>query len=142
MPSTQRNRLGDLERAVIEELWAAHEGAPDGLTVREVHDRIGVQRGLAYTTLMTVLDRMSKKQLVERERDGRAWRYRAASSRAELTSEALHHTLGELAGDTRRSALLHFLDESTPAEIDELKAALAELERRRPAEVHPRPPRA
>ncbi|MEO7449301.1 MAG: BlaI/MecI/CopY family transcriptional regulator [Humibacillus sp.] len=133
---TPRNRLGDLERAVMEELWTSNASHPAGLTVREVHDRIGVARGLAYTTLMTVLDRMSKKQLVERERDGRAWRYRAASSRAELTSEALHHTLGELAGDTRRSALLHFLDESTPAEIDELKAALAELEQRRPTEGH------
>jgi predicted transcriptional regulator len=131
---TPRNRLGDLERAVMEELWTSNAALPEGLTVREVHDRIGVSRGLAYTTLMTVLDRMSKKQLVERERDGRAWRYRAASSRAELTSEALHHTLGELAGDTRRSALLHFLDESTPAEIDELRAALAELEKRRPTE--------
>src|SRR6478735_1708072 len=109
MPSTPRNRLGDLERAVMEELWTTHETHPDGLTVR---------------------DRMSKKGLVERERDGRAWRYTAASSRAELTSEALHHTLGELAGDTRRMALLHFLDESTPEEIDELRAALAELEAR------------
>ena len=133
MPSTPRNRLGDLERAVMEELWTTHETHPDGLTVRDVHDRVGLVRGLAYTTLMTVLDRMSKKGLVERERDGRAWRYTAASSRAELTSEALHHTLGELAGDTRRSALLHFLDESTPEEIDELKAALADLERRRPS---------
>ena len=81
---------------------------------------------------MPDLDRMAKKDLVRRERDGRAWRYTAASTRAELTSESMHHTLGELAGDTRRSALLHFLDESTPEEIDELKAALAELEARRP----------
>ena len=130
MPSTPRNRLGDLERAVMEQLWTSHEAHPEGLTVREVHDRVGLDRGLAYTTLMTVLDRMSKKGLVERERDGRAWRYTASSSRAELTSETLHHTLGELAGDTRRTALLHFLDESTPEEIDELRAALAELEAR------------
>src|SRR3954469_18799292 len=135
MPTTPRNRLGDLERAVMEELWTAADDPTvslgPGLTVRDVHDRIGLDRGLAYTTLMTVLDRMSKKGLVERERDGRAWRYTPAPSRAELTSEALHHTLGELAGDTRRTALLHFLDESTPEEIDELKAALAELEARR-----------
>ena len=131
MPNSPRNRLGELERAVMEHLWSTADSHPDGLTVREVHDEIGVQRGLAYTTLMTVLDRMAKKELVHRERDGRAWRYTAASTRAELTSETLHHTLGELAGDTRRSALLHFLDESTPEEIDELKAALAELESRR-----------
>jgi predicted transcriptional regulator len=132
MPSTPRNRLGDLERAVMEHLWETAQSHPDGQTVREVHDSIGVERGLAYTTLMTVLDRMAKKELVHRERDGRAWRYTAASTREELTSETLHHTLGELARDTRRTALLHFLDESTPEEIDELRAALAELEARRP----------
>ena len=133
MPTHPRNRLGDLERAVLEHLWATAEAHPAGLTVREVHDTIGVERGLAYTTLMTVLDRMSKKDLVTRERDGRAWRYLAASSREQLTSEALHHTLGELAGGERRTALLHFLEQSTPDDLEELKAALAQLEARQPA---------
>ncbi|ADU46774.1 BlaI/MecI/CopY family transcriptional regulator [Intrasporangium calvum] len=130
MASNPPTRLGDLERAVMEHLWVSTEAHPEGLTVRDVHDAIGVTRGLAYTTLMTVLDRMAKKQLVTRERDGRAWRYLPASSRDELTSEALHHTLGELAGSQRRSALLRFLDQSTPEELDELRAALADLEQR------------
>ncbi|MDN5794838.1 MAG: BlaI/MecI/CopY family transcriptional regulator [Intrasporangium sp.] len=130
MPASPRNRLGDLERAVLEHLWAEGPSRPEGLTVRDVHDVVGVQRDLAYTTLMTVLDRMAKKGLVTRERDGRAWRYTAASTRDELTSETMHHALGELAGTERRSVLLHFLDESTPEELDELKAALAELEAR------------
>lgn len=130
MAPAPRNRLGDLERAVIEHLWSTADDHPEGRTVREVHDAIGLDRGLAYTTLMTVLDRMSKKSLVNRERDGRAWRYTPASSREELTSETMHHTLGELAGSERRSALLHFLDQSTPAELDELRAALADLEAR------------
>lgn len=134
MPSNPRTRLGDLERAVMEHLWTETDAHPDGVTVREVHDALGVERGLAYTTLMTVLDRLAKKGLVERERDGRAWRYTAAATRHELTSETLHHTLGELAGAERRSALLHFLDESTPEEIDELKAALEELETRHAAQ--------
>jgi len=130
MASNPRPRLGELERAVMEHLWAAADAHPTGVTVREVHDAIGVERGLAYTTLMTVLDRMAKKQLVTRERDGRAWRYLPASSRDELTSETLHHTLGELAGTDRRSALLRFLDQSSPEELNELRSALADLEAR------------
>lgn len=130
MPTTPRNRLGELERAVLEHLWTEGPSHPEGLTVRDVHDVVGVQRELAYTTLMTVLDRMAKKGLVSRERDGRAWRYTAAATRDELTSETMRHALGELAGTDRRSALLHFLDESTPEEIDELRAALAALEAR------------
>lgn len=128
MPKS-RNILGDLERAVIEHLWAVkHTGA--GVTVREVHDAVGIDRGLAYTTLMTVLDRMTKKGLVSRQRDGRAWRYTATSSREALTAETMHQTLGELAGDERSGALLHFLGSSTPEEVDELRSALAELEHR------------
>lgn len=130
MRSAPRNVLGDLERAVIEHLWAHADDAPGGLTVREVHDAVGTERGLAYTTLMTVLDRMSHKGLVAREREGRAWRYTPAASREQLTSETLHHTLGELAGDERRGALLHFLGSSSPEEIDDLRSALAELEAR------------
>lgn len=114
----------------MEHLWSETAEHPEGVSVREVHDAIGVERGLAYTTLMTVLDRLAKKGLAHRERDGRAWRYTAAASRNELTSETLHHALGDLAGAERRSVLLHFLDESTPEEIDELKAALEELESR------------
>lgn len=124
-----RNILGDLERAVIEHLWAVPDSGP-GVTVREVHDAVGVDRGLAYTTLMTVLDRMTKKGLASRRRDGRAWRYTAASSREELTSKAMHNTLGELAGHERRGALLHFLGSSSPEEVDELRAALAAFEAR------------
>lgn len=127
---TPRNRLGELERAVLEHLWTEGPSHPEGLTVREVHDVVGVERDLAYTTLMTVLDRMAKKGLVTRERDGRAWRYTPASSRDELTTETMRHAMGELAGPERRNVLLHFLDESTPEEIDELRAALVALEAR------------
>lgn len=129
-----RAALGDLEQAVMDHLWSAQEaGGPDwsGVSVREVHDVLGAQRDLAYTTLMTVLDRLAKKGLAERERDGRAWRYRAAASRDRLTAEALRTTLDPLAGEDRRAALLHFLDRSTPEELDDLRAALAELEQRR-----------
>lgn len=131
MQRAPRNLLGDLERAVIEHLWAAADDGR-GVTVREVHDTVGIDRGLAYTTLMTVLDRLTKKGLVTRQLDGRAWRYAAASSREQLTSSTMHHTLAELAGGERRGALLHFLGSSSPEQIDELRSALAELEARQP----------
>ena len=64
------NALGDLERRVMEELW----GARRPLTVREVHTAIATERVIAYTTVMTVLDRLAKKGLADREQDGRAFR--------------------------------------------------------------------
>lgn len=64
----------------MEVLWAC-----DGQqSVRQVFEQVSSQRPLAYTTVMTVLDRLAKKALVTREQEGRAWLYRPALSRTEL----------------------------------------------------------
>ena len=82
-----RRGMGELEAAVMEALWAAE----DGLTPREVHDRVA--EGLGYTTVMTVVTRLWDKGLLTREPDGRSFRYRPTSSAAD------HH------GDRMRAAL-------------------------------------
>ena len=69
--------LGKLERRVLEEAWCRLE-----LTVRDVYVAFG--EDIAYTTLMTTLDRLYKKKLLERRKDGRAFIYSAAVSRAEF----------------------------------------------------------
>ena len=56
-------------------LWESAEP----LTVRQVGARL-TDRDLAHTTVMTVLDRLAKKGFARRQRDGRAWRYRAAAA--------------------------------------------------------------
>ncbi|OLT21502.1 CopY family transcriptional regulator [Ornithinimicrobium sp. CNJ-824] len=117
--------LGDLERVVMDTLWTH---GPQ-LTVRDVMDRMEGTKELAYTTIMTVLDRLAKKGLAERTRDGRAWRYTAASTREALAATALRSTLENVQAD-RTLAMMHFLDDASPAELDDLRAALAEVERR------------
>lgn len=117
-------RLGDLERAVMNVLWDA-DGA---LSVREVLDALPDE--LAYTTVMTVLDRLGAKDMVERERDGRAFRYLPARSRDEATAEVLHAALDEAGGD-RTSALVHFARSVDADEAAALRAALEEIERGR-----------
>ena len=70
--STAAQLLGSLELAVLRALWA---GAP--ATVRAVLERINARRDsdLAYTSVMTVLDRLHDKELVTREQAGRAYEY-------------------------------------------------------------------
>ncbi|WP_255511348.1 MULTISPECIES: BlaI/MecI/CopY family transcriptional regulator [Kribbella] len=116
--------LGDLERLVMEQLWAA-DGA---LTVREVHERLAGTRDLAYTTVMTVLDRLAKKKLTERERDGKAWRYKAAAPREEMAADLMRDAL-DRAGD-RREALVRFVGQVSDEEAALLRDALARLEAR------------
>lgn len=131
--STAAPRLGDLERVVMERLWAASAAGGtsfEGATVRDVHEALEQEREIAYTTVMTVLDRLAKKELVTRERDGRAWRYRPADTREALTAQTMRRTLDDMDVTDRRAALLHFLDGASTDEIADLKAALAEVEAR------------
>lgn len=111
----------------MDALWSH---GPD-LSVRDVMDQMSAagSKELAYTTIMTVLDRLAKKGLADRTRDGRAWRYTAASSREELAAGAMRTAFDNVQAD-RRVAMLHFLDDASPAELDDLRAALAEVEQR------------
>lgn len=122
-------RLGDLERAVMDVLWDSVPATSSGVTVRGVADALD-GRELAYTTVMTVLDRLAKKGLVTRDRDGRAWRYFPADTREALTAQTMRRTLDDMDVTDRRTALLHFLDGATSDELEDLKAALAEIESR------------
>lgn len=124
--SSSAPRLGDLERVVMEHLWDSGDH-PEGATVREVLDRFS-DREIAYTTVMTVLDRLAKKGLVTRVRDGRAWRYSPAGSREELTAQTMRRTLDDMDVTDRRTALMHFLDGATESELDDLRSALAQIE--------------
>ncbi len=117
--------LGELERAVMTVLW---DHGPDQ-SVRQVLTRLRDSRDLAYTTVMTVLDRLAKKDLALRTREGRAWLYSAASTREELTAASMRVGLDTLDSGDRQAAMLHFLGQADAAELDDLRAALAQVER-------------
>lgn len=113
------NRLGDLERAVMDVLWERSEP----LTVREV-GRALENRDLAHTTVMTVLDRLVKKGIVERKRHGRPWRYQPVASRERYVSELMFDALDQT-GD-RGAALAAFVRSISGPEAEALRRALEE----------------
>jgi predicted transcriptional regulator len=110
-------RLGDLERAVMDVLW----DRPGPATVREVCEALD-GRDLAYTTVMTVLDRLAGKGMVERERAGRAWSYRPAAPREAYIARLMLDAL-DLAGE-RDAALVRFARSVSGTEAEVLRAAL------------------
>lgn len=118
-------RLGDLEREVMEQLWSA--AAP--MTVRAVHAQLAPSHDLAYTTVMTVLDRLAKKGAVQRVRDGRAYLYEPVASREQLVADLMHEALSGAAD--RSDALVRFVDQVTPEEAAAMTAALAKLRNRK-----------
>ncbi len=117
-------RLGELERAVMDVLWAA----PAGSTARDVVDALP-ERDLAATTVLTVLSRLERKGLVARDRDGRAHRYRPVGSREDHVAALMREAL-DSAGD-RAAALARFADQVDVADAAALADALDEAVRRR-----------
>ncbi|MEV6633249.1 BlaI/MecI/CopY family transcriptional regulator [Actinoplanes sp. NPDC051470] len=106
--------LGDLEREVMTQLWES--AGP--LSVRHVHERLR-GRDLAYTTVMTVLDRLAKKGVVTRERDGRAWLYAPAQTREQMTAGLMMDALADT--PDKDAALAYFVGQLSP---DALTAAI------------------
>ena len=96
-----RRQRGGLEHEVLAVL-AADGGA---MTPGQVRDALGA--GLAYTTVMTVLARLSEKGLVTRKRVGRAYAYTAIRDEAELTARQMQKLLD--AGDDRAAVLSRFV---------------------------------
>jgi predicted transcriptional regulator len=130
MPRKAMNTLGDLERAVMDQVWGAADAGRAPVSVRDVHAALSPTRDLAYTTVMTVMGRLAEAGLLTQERSGRAYLYAAAGSREELTATTMLDQLHGMGTQDRRSAMLHFLDDASPDEIADLKAALAEVEAR------------
>jgi BlaI family transcriptional regulator, penicillinase repressor len=114
------SRLGELERAVMEVLWERATPA----TARDVA-RTLADRDLAYTTVMTVLDRLAKKGFVQREQVGRAWSYTPAASREAYITRLMLDAL-DLTGD-RGAALVRFARSVSGAEAEVLREALDEV---------------
>jgi predicted transcriptional regulator len=113
--------LGDLEAAVMDVLWRAEEP----VKVRDVLERL--DRKLAYTTVMTVLDNLHRKQWVNRELHGRAYLYRPALSNEEAVARVLRDVLDS--SGNPEGALLHFVATVSDEETELLRAALRKKKR-------------
>jgi predicted transcriptional regulator len=85
-------RLGPLEQRVLDALWVRRDHA----RVRDLQPSFPE---IAYTTLMTTLDRLHRKGVVERVLDGRAFAYRPRLTRAEAVLSFLVDEVGALDAD-------------------------------------------
>jgi len=120
-------QLGPLEQRLLEALWGRGTA-----TVRELVDS-GCQ-DLAYTTVMTTLDRLFKKNLLAREVEGRAFRYIPRFTRQELNREMAGQAFRQLleaspASSMPLSYLVEILTERDAQLLDELRQ-LVETKRR------------
>jgi predicted transcriptional regulator len=115
------SRLGALEREVMAVVWKAGE-----INVREACQRLDAS--VAYTTVMTTMDRLFKKRLLARRKVGRAFVYSATATREELegavATELVQSLLQRHGGEP-----LPLLSSLVDAVSDRDRALLDDLER-------------
>jgi predicted transcriptional regulator len=118
-PSFQQ--LGPLEQRLLEQIWSRGNA-----TVRELLETSDLD--VAYTTVMTTLDRLYKKRLLTREAEGRAFRYAPRFSQEELQRAAAGQAIRELLDSSSSNALpLSYLVEAVSAHDAALLEELQEL---------------
>lgn len=106
----------------MDRLWTAGDG-----TAREVCAALGEDR--AYTTIMTTLDRLHRKGLLLRAKEGLAWRYRPALSREAFERARIDALAARLLGEGRELGLAALVQAADEATLDRL-AALIDARRR------------
>ena len=131
--------LAPLELECISVLWAVGEG-----TVRDIYQRLAISRPRAYTTVLTIMDRLARKGMVVRRKSGRAFLYQAKLSVEEARAkavekivegffagspEALAAHLSSLSGATRENS------NSVRSAVDASGTPAAELTRRKNDEI-------
>jgi predicted transcriptional regulator len=114
-------RLGALEREVMAVVWKTGE-----INVREACERL--DSSVAYTTVMTTMDRLFKKRLLDRRKVGRAFVYTATATRDEMegavATELVQNLLQQHGGEP-----LPLLSSLVDAVSDRDRALLDDLER-------------
>jgi predicted transcriptional regulator len=133
-------RLGPLEQELLRALWSRRNG-----TVRELLDeaKAGGRLKVAYTTVMTTLDRLYKKNLLDRVAEGRAFRYWPRQTEQELqkaaAGEAIQQLLGSNTPAASSSAMpLSYLVEAITERDAKLLDELQELVERKRRELRKR----
>jgi BlaI family penicillinase repressor len=122
-----RQTLGDLQHAIMAVLWDRGEA-----TTADVHEALRVERGLALTTIATMLRKMEDKGVVTHRAEGRQFVYRPTVSRAEIRESMVGELVERVFGGDARALVAHLVSEH---EIDTRE--LGELRERldRPAKV-------
>lgn len=120
-------QLGPLERRLLEAIWERGNA-----TVRELVESGNMD--LAYTTLMTTLDRLYKKNLLSRQAEGRAFRYTPRFSRDEFHREEAREAFRRMldaspASSIPLSYLVEIVSEHDALLLDDL-SRLVESKRR------------
>jgi predicted transcriptional regulator len=109
--------VGDLQARILEAIWIDQP--------RTVRDIAALLEGEHHPkSVMTVMNRMVEKGLLRRERQGRAYLYRATMDREAFMAGVARQVLDGLLADFRRPTLAHFVEAADADQLAELEALI------------------
>jgi len=116
--------LGALEKEVMDVVW--ENSSP--ITVREVLQRISKKRQVAYTTVMTIMTRLTDKGLLNRKSDnGKAYTYQAVYSREKFLTKVSKQIIKNFISTFGQAAVAHFAQEIDKIPADKRRKLLKML---------------
>ncbi|KKQ67335.1 MAG: hypothetical protein US86_C0001G0262 [Candidatus Daviesbacteria bacterium GW2011_GWA2_38_24] len=99
--------LGELELEIMEIIWQSK----GSLSVRQVIDLIRQKRPLAYTTVMTIMNRLVDKKLLKRRSYGKVFVYQAAVSKDNFLAKVSKQIIKNFVSSFGETAIAHFAEE-------------------------------
>ena len=120
---TKAHRLGDLQLKIMQALWARAEA-----TVADIHEALGKDRDLAYTTVATMLRKMEARGLVRHRSEGRSFVYRPIVAARDVTRSMADDLVDKLFHGSLTAAVNHLLmtREISREELTRLEELIAE----------------
>jgi predicted transcriptional regulator len=117
--------FGELEMAIMNVMWDSDRP----YVVREVRERLDYGRPLAYTTVMTVLNILCRKGVLQRSKHGRAWRYWPVERREDHDARLMAEVLRS--GGDESLTMRCFLERVSDDEMESLRRAVLHVSSRR-----------
>lgn len=122
MDADQDTVLSDLQLELMRVLWARGEAS-----TADVAEVLANSRGLAHTTIATLLTRLEKRGIVAARRDGRQLVYRALVEEGAVRRSMVAGLLDSLFGGDARALVAHLVreEEIAPGDLDKVRQLLA-----------------
>jgi predicted transcriptional regulator len=119
----KKKGLGPLEHQIMDIVWEQKTA-----TVYSVVDKICKEKQLAYTTVMTVMSRLAKKGILQREKKGKTFVYSPIESKDKFIHQLVQNTISKMVDMFGEDALVAFVDETKNISIDNKKKLIAKLD--------------
>jgi predicted transcriptional regulator len=129
------HQLTELQIAIMRVLWEKGQA-----TVAEICDALRTERGLALTTVATLLSRLEKRGVVTHETRARQFIYTALVTEAEVRHSMVHELTERLFDGDVAELMTHLLSgrEISPGDLERIKAMLEEHAAAKEADSHAR----